>query len=143
MYNCKSFLINFSFFFFLSYFKNNPRLKEEWKVEKEEIRVQTKITAENILLNPRGDVHLKLSSKVMYNCKSFLINFSFFFFLSYFKNNPRLKEEWETKNEKIRVQTKIIRRIIYGLFLFGSLKGTRTPDSAVRGRRLNRLTMRP
>ena len=62
-------------------------------MEKEEIRVQTKITAENILLNPRGDVHLKLSSKVMYNCKSFLINFSFFIFLSYFKNNPRLKEE--------------------------------------------------
>lgn len=26
---------------------------------------------------------------------------------------------------------------------FGSLKGSRTPHSAVKGRRLNRLTMRP
>ena len=27
-------------------------------------------------------------------------------------------------------------------YLFGTPKGTRTPDSAVRGQRLNRLTMR-
>ena len=28
-------------------------------------------------------------------------------------------------------------------YLSGSLKGSRTPHSAVKGRRLNRLTMRP
>ncbi len=39
-------------------------------------------------------------------------------------------------NKKIASSNKTI-------FSFGSPKGNRTPDSAVRGRRLNRLTMGP
>ncbi len=36
-----------------------------------------------------------------------------------------------------------LKRMVFQNLLIGSPKGNRTPDSAVRGRRLNRLTMGP
>ena len=49
---------------------------------------------------------------------------------------------YNTSVDYIRFATNKKNKPILDLFFFGTPMGNRTPDSAVRGRRLNRLTMR-
>ena len=55
-----------------------------------------------------------------------------------FQANKRYMSADIIRNENLKNKTRFVRN-----GFFGSPKETRTPDFAVRGRRLNRLTMRP